>query len=105
MTGKAKASAKEVKTATKAPKTVKARTLKQVKPAVKVCASIDENLKKLAKSTIPMNFVKKHNGVWNHQDWVDFLAEIAAKGYEPIDADRVGLILEDRKTRFFANSK
>ena len=49
-------------------------TLKAVKPAVKVCPTVDEVMKRLAKSTIPMNFVKKNNGAWNHQDWLDFLA-------------------------------
>jgi len=79
----------------------KKHALKSVRVAERVL-SVDDNLKRLSKSPIPMNFVKKHNGAWNHQDWLDFLAEIDAKGYSPIDPDRVGLILEAKKASFLA---
>ena len=46
--------------------------------------------------------MKAHNGSWNHADWLNFLREIEEKGYFPIDTDRVGLILEDKKKAFFA---
>ncbi len=77
------------------------KTLKAVKE--KCTLSVDENLQKLAKSRLPMMFVKAHNGEWNHQDWLDFLADIKARGYEPVDEDRVGLILEDKKAKFLAD--
>ena len=65
-------------------------------------ASAEVNLKKLAKSCIPMNFVKKNNGEWDHSAWVDFCSSLEAKGYTPIDFDQVGLILEKKKADFLA---
>ena len=62
----------------------------------------EENIKRFAKTPIAMNFVKAHNGNWNHADWLKFLDEVKAKGYFPIDTDRVGLILEDKKKAFFS---
>ena len=53
-------------------------------------------------TALAMNFVKAHNGSWNHADWLNFLREIEEKGYFPIDTDRVGLILEDKKVIFFS---
>ena len=55
-----------------------------------------------AKTALAMNFVKAHNGSWNHADWLNFLRELEEKGYFPIDTDRVGLILEDKKAIFFS---
>lgn len=66
---------------------------------VKISAE-EANLRKLSRSPIPMNFVKKHNGEWNHQDWLDFLEYLKEKKYFPIDTDRVGLLLEDKKVLF-----
>ena len=57
----------------------------------------ETNLKKLAKSPLLMNFVKKNDAKWNHQQWIDLLAELEAKGYRPIDSDKVGLLLEEKK--------
>ena len=62
----------------------------------------EENIKRFAKTPLAMNFVKAHNGAWNHTDWLNFLREIEEKGYFPIDTDRVGLILEDKKKAFIA---
>ena len=62
----------------------------------------EENIKRFAKTPIAMNFVKEHNGSWNHADWLNFLRELEEKGYFPIDTDRVGLILEDKKKAFNA---
>ena len=62
----------------------------------------EENIKRFAKTALATNFVKAHNGSWNHTDWLNFLREIEEKGYFPIDTDRVGLILEDKKKAFFA---
>ncbi len=64
----------------------------------------DDNLKKLAKTTIPMNFVKKHKGYWEHHDWVKFCDTLKGKGYNPIDFDQVGLLLEKKKSAFLAKS-
>ena len=78
----------------KAPKTVKIIPVKTDDP--------EENIQRFAKTTLATNFVKAHNGSWNHADWLNFLREIEEKGYFPIDTDRVGLILEDKKKAFFA---
>lgn len=61
----------------------------------------DSNLKKLRKSPIPMNFVKKQNGIWDHQNWLDFLKNLEEKQYFPIDTDKVGLLLEEKKKQYF----
>ena len=58
-----------------------------------------ENLKKLAKSGKLEGFVRKNKGCWNHQSWLVLCAEIVEDGYEPIDFDQVGLILEDLKAK------
>lgn len=80
------------------------KTLKATKKteAPKQELTIEDNLKRLAKSSIPMNFVKKHNGAWNHEDWLCFLTELQEKGYDPIDPDRVGLLLEAKKAAFLS---
>ena len=87
-----KAAPKAAKTA--APKAAKAAPVKTNDP--------EENIKRFAKTPLATNFVKAHNGSWNHADWLNFLRDIEAKGYFPIDTDRVGLILEDKKKAFLA---
>jgi hypothetical protein len=62
-----------------------------------------QNLKKLIKTPILMNFVKKHEGVWNHSDWENLLAQLKEKGYSPIDADQLGLKLEEKKELYLAS--
>ena len=91
----AKAAPKAAKAAPKAaPKAAKAAPVKSNDP--------EENIKRFAKTSLAMNFVKAHNGSWNHTDWLNFLREVEEKGYFPIDTDRVGLILEDKKKAFFS---
>lgn len=81
----------------------KTRALKPVKSAKKAAAPTPEdNLKKFVRSAIAENFVKDHNGVWGHQEWLDFLNELNEKGYMPIDTDQVGMILEEKKVAFFS---
>ena len=89
-----KAAVKATPKPAKAPKAVKIIPVKTDDP--------EENIKRFAKTALAMNFVKAHNGSWNHADWLNFLREIEEKGYFPIDTDRVGLILEDKKKAFFA---
>ena len=60
------------------------------------------NLGKLMKSPYVMNFIKRKNGNWNHQEWLDFLADLKKNGFDPIDADQVGLLLEERKAQYLA---
>lgn len=75
---------------------------KGVKKMAKALSKPESNLKKLTKSPIPMNFVKKHNASWNHQDWLDFLDYLKEKNYFPIDTDKVGLLLEEKKAQYIA---
>ena len=91
-------------TAAPAKKSTRAASAKTAKTAAKPVASNDpeENIKRFAKTALAMNFVKAHNGAWNHEDWLAFISDVKAKGYYPIDWDRVGLILEDKKKAFFA---
>ena len=60
------------------------------------------NLKKLRKTVIPINFVKKNNGAWNHEQWLEFCETLQNKGYTPIDFDQVGLLLEKKKADYLA---
>ena len=64
--------------------------------------SKESNLRKLANSGKLESFVKKNKGCWDHQAWLVFCAEITEGGYEPIDFDQVGLILENHKANFFS---
>ena len=85
-------------------KTAKTAAKPAAKAAAKPVASNDpeENIKRFAKTALAANFVKAHNGSWNHEDWLAFISDVKAKGYYPIDWDRVGLILEDKKKAFLA---
>ena len=65
-------------------------------------ATADANLKKLRKTVIPINFVKKNNGAWNHEQWLEFCEMLQNKGYTPIDFDQVGLLLERKKVDYLA---
>ena len=99
-TAPVKAAPKAAKAA--APKAAKAAAPKAVKAAPVNTNDPEENIKRFAKTALAMNFVKAHNGSWNHEDWLNFIREVKEKGYYPIDFDRVGLILEDKKKAFFS---
>ena len=62
----------------------------------------EDNLKKLTKTGILANFVKRNKGAWNHEGWLELLASIREKGYYPIDEDQVGLLLEQKKAAYKA---
>ena len=62
-----------------------------------------ENLKRLSRTAMLMNFVKKHDGSWNHSQWLELLAELDERGYVPYDADQVGLKLEEKMVAYRAN--
>ena len=94
---KTKTPAKPVKAAVNAAKAAAVKAAAQ-----KASDDPEENIKRFAKTPIAMNFVKAHNGAWNHTDWLEFLSDLKKRGYYPIDADRVGLILEDKKKAFFS---
>ena len=60
----------------------------------------EENLARLKKTAILMSFVKKQNGSWGHDEWVSLCEDITAKGYDPIDFDQVGVLLEEKKAKY-----
>ena len=96
-----------VKAAPKAAKAAAPKTAPKAAKAAPKAAPVktndpEENIKRFAKTPLAMNFVKAHNGAWNHADWLNFLRDLEEKGYFPIDTDRVGLILEDKKKAFNA---
>ena len=62
----------------------------------------EKNLARLRKGAIPMNFVKKNDGVWDHAQWEEFCASLKGKGYTAIDMDQVGILLEDKKAAYLA---
>ena len=66
-------------------------------------SNAEVNLTRLAKTSLPMDFVKLHGGEWNHQDWLVFCASLEEKGYTPIDLDQVGLLLEKAKSEYWEN--
>ena len=74
--------------------------VKQVAEVNLVTYTYVSNLKKLAKSGKIGNFVTKNKGCWDHQAWLMFCGEIVEAGYEPIDFDQVGLMLEKEKADF-----
>lgn len=61
----------------------------------------EENLKKLCRTSILMNFIKKTNADWNHQDWEALCQKVTEK-YSPIDLDQVGLALEKKREDFLS---
>ncbi len=63
--------------------------------------SAKENLKTLAESNILADFVKEHDGEWDHQAWLDLCDEITEKGYVPIEFDQVGMLLETQRNAYF----
>ena len=67
-----------VKAAPKAAKAAPKAAPKAAKAAPKAAAPVksndpEENIKRFAKTALAMNFVKAHNGSWNHTDWLNFL--------------------------------
>ncbi len=64
-----------------------------------------DNLKKLSRTSIPMNFVKKTKGAWEHADWEEFSDNLKSKGYSPINLDEVGLLLEKKKAVYLSKKK
>jgi len=54
---------------------------------------------KLAQSKILVNFVHEHNQTWNHQEWLDLVADVRKKGYTTLAEDEIGLLLEGEKAK------
>jgi len=62
----------------------------------------DENLERLSRTGILMDFVEKRNGNWGHEEWLTLCRHIEEKGFTPIDFDQVGLRLEDQKRMYLS---
>ena len=63
----------------------------------------EKNLNRLSRTAIIMNFVKSKSGSWNHQEWLEFLSEVKRHGYDPIDPEQLGLLLEERKAQYLSS--
>ena len=63
------------------------------------------NLKRFARTTTLINFIKRNDGNWTHEQWLELVENIKKKGYTPIDFDQVGLILEERKQKYLSKKK
>ena len=63
----------------------------------------EDNLQRLAKSGILLNFVRENNGVWDHGKWLELCDKISTEGYAPVDFDQVGLMLELQKRTFLTD--
>ena len=44
-----------------------------------MASNAEFNLKRLEKTTIPIDFVRAHSGEWDHQAWLEFCASIEDK--------------------------
>ena len=71
----------------------------------KTCNSTEDSFKKLLKSGMLADFVKRNNGSWDHLKWLMLCDEITTKGYAPLDFSQVGLALEQEKDNYSAKKK
>lgn len=60
----------------------------------------EKNLKTLAESNILADFVKEHKGEWDHQAWLWMYQILEDANLIPIDFDKVGLLLEEKRADF-----
>jgi hypothetical protein len=56
-----------------------------------------ENLRRWRESGQARAWVERHQGGWNHADWLALLEELKASPFWPMNADAVGLVLEEIK--------
>ena len=66
--------------------------------------SNEGNLQKLEQLGILENFVKENGGIWDHQKWISLCELIETQDIGPVDFDKVGLILEEKKSRLFSSN-
>ena len=57
----------------------------------------EDNLQKLEQLGILDKFVKENNGSRDHQKWMELCELIENQDLDPMDFDKVGLILEEKK--------
>lgn len=65
----------------------------------------EQNFQRLSKTVILYNFVRKNKGAWDHAKWLGLLALLKEYGYYPIDENQVGLLLEQKKARYWERQK
>jgi hypothetical protein len=56
-----------------------------------------ENLRRWRESGQARAWVEAHQGSWNHADWLALLEELKRSPFWPMNADAVGLLLEENK--------
>ena len=57
----------------------------------------DENLRRWRESGQARAWVEERQGCWNHDDWLALLEELKCSSLWPMNADAVGLTLEEAK--------
>ncbi len=70
-------------------------------PSAHNCSK-EKNLERLFSTSILTSFVNENNGTWDHQKWLELCDKVTKEGYEPIDFDQMGLMLERLKADFNA---
>jgi hypothetical protein len=61
-------------------------------------------LQPLDRSGLVQDWVARRGGHWDHNDWLDFLAMVGHR-FGPLPVDRVGLLLEQEKMRYWDRRK
>ena len=71
------------------------------KPVESAAPLIDENLEKIIYSGILGSFVRENQGQWGHQKWMELCEGIRRKGFDSIDFEKIGRLLECEKADYF----
>jgi hypothetical protein len=87
------------------PEPAAAEKSKPVAPAVrpevrKAVASEADNVQRWRESGQARAWVEARRGRWNHTDWLALLDQLRRSPFWPMQADAVGLVLEDEKRRW-----
>lgn len=56
-----------------------------------------DNLRRWRESGQARLWVERHQGYWNHNDWLALLEELKRSPFWPMNSDSVGLVLEESK--------
>jgi len=54
-------------------------------------------LEELTNNDYFWTFLKEHKNGWNHNDWLHFMQTAKTKGFEDLDENIVGLVLNEKK--------
>jgi hypothetical protein len=60
------------------------------------------NLRRLTQTTLLMDFIKRHDGNWNDDEWLQLLNELAQKGYAPINHEQLARTLAAKRAAYWA---